>query len=336
MKKTTLLSIVTTVLCAITYSEAFAQPVSTTELYKAPLTAVAPTVDGIDSDACWNDAAWVSINNLYLGAAYTPNDFSGRYKMVWTASKIYLLAEITDDVLRDDHANPTTNYWDDDCVEIFLDENKSGGPHQTNYNAFAYHVSLAYEPVDVGTDGLPHVYTDDIFTRKVTTGNVTVWEFAINIYPDTYVYGGSNTAVTLYQGKQLGFNLAYCDNDTGVRNSFIGSRFQQDADKDRGYINADVFATLELVAGTVTSITSEEERTFSIYPNPSNGVFSINTELPIDHILVKNSSGLEVFHEIMNSSGQAHTIDLSKLSKGTYLVQLSSEGKVVSKKVILE
>ncbi len=313
-----------------------AQPVSTTELYKAPFTATAPTVDGIASDACWNDAAWVSINNLYLGAAYTANDFTGRYKMVWTASKLYLLTEITDDVLRDDHSSPTANYWDDDCVEIFLDENQSGGPHQTNYNAFAYHVSLAYEPVDVGTDGAAHVYADDIFTRRVTTGNVSVWEFAINIYPDTYVYGGSNTAVTLTLGKKLGFNLAYCDNDTGVRNSFIGSRFQQDADKDRGYINADVFATLELVAATVTSNTSSYEQAFTIYPNPSSGVLSIETELSLDKVSVKNSLGLEVFQESVKSSGELVRLDLSTLPNGAYIVQFYSGEKIVSKEIILE
>lgn len=333
MKKIKILSLFAAICCSL---DLMAQPVSTTELYKAPFTSVAPTVDGVATDACWNDAAWVSINNLYLGAAYTPNDFTGRYKMVWTASKLFLLAEITDDVLRDDHVNATTNYWDDDCVEIFLDEDKSGGPHQTNYNAFAYHVSLAYEPVDVGTDGIAHVHADDIFTRKVTTGNVTVWEFAINIYPDTYVYGGNNTAVTLYEGKQLGFNLAYCDNDTGVRNSFIGSRFQQDADKDRGYINADVFATLELVAGTVTSNLSSDEQAFSIYPNPSSGIFSIETECLVDQVSIKNKLGLEVFRETIQPSGDVLMIDLSKLPKGMYIIQLYSGDKNRSKEIIIE
>lgn len=333
MKKLLVLSFVATVFVATTL---FAQPVSTTELYKAPFTSTAPTVDGIASDACWNDAAWVTINNLYLGSVYTSNDFTGRYKMVWTASKLYLLAEITDDVLRDDHANPTTNYWDDDCVEIFLDEDKSGGPHQTNYNAFAYHVSLSYDPVDVGTDGGAHVYTNDIFTRRVTTGNVSVWEFAINIYPNTYVYGGSNTAVTLYEGKQLGFNVAYCDNDTGVRDSFIGSRFELDADKDRGYINADVFAALELVAATVTSTTSPEEQSFKIYPNPSAGIFSIETDFPLDQVSVKNSLGLEVFHQSIKSFSHQATIDLSKAPKGAYTVQLSSRDKTQSKKIVVE
>lgn len=333
MRKIYLLPFMAAIFCTTVL---FAQPTSTTELYKAPFTSIAPTVDGIPNDACWSDAAWVSINNLYLGSAYTADDFTGRYKMVWTASKLYLLAEITDDVLRDDHSNPTMNYWDDDCVEIFLDEDKSGGPHQYSYNAFAYHVSLAYEPVDGGPDGVARVYADDIFTRRITTGNVSVWEFAINIYPDTYVYGGSNTAVTLYEGKKLGFNVAYCDNDTGVRNSFIGSRFELDADKDRGYINADVFATLELVAATVTSTTSSEEQRFKIYPNPSGGIFSIESELPLEQVSVKNNLGVEVLHESVKSYAKFLTVDLSKLPKGTYVVQLSSGEKLMTKKIIVE
>ncbi|MBC7451006.1 MAG: hypothetical protein H7259_05920, partial [Cytophagales bacterium] len=215
---------------AISGLDAQTVPVSTTELYKAPFTTAPPTVDGKGTDACWADAAWVSINNLYLGAAYTPADFTGRYKMVWTASKLYLLAEIIDDTLRDDHPDPLTNYWDDDCVEIFLDEDKSGGFHQTNYNAFAYHVSLTYDPID--GDATAHILKDDIFTRRITTKHVSVWEFAINVYPDTYVFGGKNVPVTLFQGKKSGFNIAYCDNDTGVRDSFIGSRFEKDGDKD--------------------------------------------------------------------------------------------------------
>ena len=34
---------------------------------------------------------------------------------------LYLLVEITDDVLFDQHANPLHLYWDDDCIEIFID-----------------------------------------------------------------------------------------------------------------------------------------------------------------------------------------------------------------------
>jgi hypothetical protein len=237
---------------------ASAQPVSTTDKYKAPYTSITPDIDGIANESSWNDASWVSINNLYLGQAVTASDFTGRFKMLWSSSKIYLLVEVTDDILSDDYADPLSHWWDDDCVEIFLDENKSGGDHQYNYNAFAYHVGLDYNAVDIGTDHNPHLYNDHITTVKKVNGSLCTWEFAINVYPDTYVYGGTAVnPVTLTKGKLLGFNLAYCDNDAGTtRESFIGSKNLAAADRDRGYIDASVFGGLELVASSSKLITA--------------------------------------------------------------------------------
>jgi hypothetical protein len=237
----------------------FAQPTSDTEYYRAPFSAVAPTIDGIANEEIWQDAAWVSIAQLYLGTAPSATDFTGRYKIVWTSSRLYVLTEITDNLLSDDHADPLTNWWDDDCVEIFLDENKSGGIHQYNYNAFAYHVSASdYHVVDIGTDQNPHLYDDHVTTKWTKNGNVYTWEIEIKEFPDTYVYGGTSIQpVTLTLGKKSGFNIAYCDNDeTTGRESFIGSRFLQAADRDRGYIDASIFATVELVNSTAKKISS--------------------------------------------------------------------------------
>jgi hypothetical protein len=237
----------------------FAQPVSDTEYYRAPFAAIAPTIDGIANEEIWQDAAWVPIAQLYLGTAPTAADFTGRYKIVWTSSRLYVLTEVTDNMLSDDHPDPLTNWWDDDCVEIFLDENKSGGDHQFNYNAFAYHVAaIDYHVVDIGTDQNPHLYDDHITTKWTKNGNVYTWEMEIKEFPDTYVYGGTSIQpVTLTLGKKSGFNIAYCDNDeTTARESFIGSRFLQPADRDRGYIDASIFATVELVNSTAKKINS--------------------------------------------------------------------------------
>ena len=42
------------------------------------------------------------------------NDFSGRFKLLWDEHYLYLMAEITDDILFDQHADPLKLYWDDD------------------------------------------------------------------------------------------------------------------------------------------------------------------------------------------------------------------------------
>jgi hypothetical protein len=216
--------------------------------YLAPKADVAPTIDGVGNEACWVDAVWAPMDHLWLYADPTAEDFSGQYKIVWTAEKLYYLFEITDDELSDVHSNPTDNYWNDDCLELFIDEDNSGGWHTYNYNAFAYHISIYYDVVD--TDGL---YNDNIEIMRVDQGNNKyVWEMGVDIYDDTYEYGGDNTPVTLTAGKKIGFATAYCDNDGGdFRESFIGSVFidgdLESEEKNTAWQNADVFAVMELV-----------------------------------------------------------------------------------------
>jgi len=109
--------------------------------YDAPFAQQAPTIDGINNDSAWAQAAWHEIDQVILGDAPSKEDFSGRYKVVWTKEKLYIIGEIVDDVLIDTHADPLDSYWEDDTFEIFLDEDKSGGLHVDNYNAFAYHIA---------------------------------------------------------------------------------------------------------------------------------------------------------------------------------------------------
>ena len=49
----------------------------------------------------------------------------------------------------DSHRDPLEQYWDDDTVEIFVDEDFTGGNHQFNHNAFAYHMSLDNRAIDI-------------------------------------------------------------------------------------------------------------------------------------------------------------------------------------------
>ena len=119
--------------------------------YRAPQAPAPLTIDGVADEPIWNEADWHSIAHRWLGPEYVDSDFQGRFKVVWTAERIYILGEFVDDVLFDSHRNPLVQYWDDDCLEIFLDEDYSGGDHQHNHNAFAYHVSLDNKAIDIGT-----------------------------------------------------------------------------------------------------------------------------------------------------------------------------------------
>lgn len=217
--------------------------------YRAPKAAVAPTVDGIADELAWANAEWRAIDQRWLGPEYSAQDFQGRYKVVWADNRIYLLAEIVDDVLIDTHRDPLVQYWDDDCLEIFIDEDFSGGDHQYNHNAFAYHLSLDNQAVDIGTDKQARNYSHHVSSRWQQQGNHIVWEVALDVYSDSYIDDADdNVPVRLAAGKLLGFMLAYCDNDgSELRENFIGSETVPSGPKDRGWIDAGLFGELLLV-----------------------------------------------------------------------------------------
>jgi hypothetical protein len=207
-----------------------------------------PVIDGDASDSIWANAEWQALDQIWLGdSTLGKDDFSGRYKLAWDQNNLYILAEITDDTLIDIHPDGLDRYWDDDCLEIFIDEDASGGNHQYNYNAFAYHVSLDGRVVDVTPDSAFQYFDDHCLARRKTVGNTSVWEVAVKIFNDQYTDGEENIPKLLTQGQHMGFALAYCDNDRSPeREHFIGNVAIEGTDKNRGWIDAGVFGHLSL------------------------------------------------------------------------------------------
>jgi len=217
-------------------------------------------IDGVANESSWQGANWRALDQHIVGEIPTKDDFSGRFKMLWDENQLYIMAEITDDILFDQHANPLTNYWDDDCLEIFIDEDGSGGNHQFNFNAFAYHIALDNQAVDIGEKApsqnnhfiLLNEHLDSYWRRSTKPPYNVIWEVALRVYDDSYQHPNVTNIqpVTLSQGKTLGFMLAYCDNDSSSnRESFIGSTkiTPINGDKNLGYITADVFEKITLV-----------------------------------------------------------------------------------------
>ncbi len=206
------------------------------------------TLDGKATENSWHLAKWHALDQIWLGETYPREDFSGRYKLTWDEEQLYLLVEVTDDVFYDQRKDPLKRYWDDDCIEIFIDEDNSGGLHQYSHNAFAYHVALDGNVVDIGPDRKPRLYNDHITVSSSEEDGTRTWEMGIKLFSDNFVDDGSNTAVALEKNKKIGFALAYCDNDgSRERENFIGSVFVPGEDKNQGWIDADIFGTLILI-----------------------------------------------------------------------------------------
>ncbi|MBC7486863.1 MAG: T9SS type A sorting domain-containing protein [Cytophagaceae bacterium] len=288
--------------------------------YNANQSVTPPTVDGNGTDACWQQASWKSIDQLWLGTAPSAADFQGKYKVAWSGTTLYILAEIVDDVLYDGHTGALDQWYNDDCLEIFIDEDRSKGDHQCNYNAFAYHVAINGDVVDLGTDCNPHLYNSTITSARTNAGTTYTWEVAMTIYPATYTDAGPNTGVSLFDGKVSGLSLAYCDDDgSNTRESFIGSEIMPSGHNDDNYKTADYFGTLNLKGPVVTSVTDPTDE-----------------QLRDDQMLeryIYNLQGQLVFQE---TQPIAHALPLRHLTQGIYIVKVVTASGFRTKKIFVE
>jgi len=239
--------------------------------YDVPFASQPPALDGAPSDAAWASGEWVPMDELMWGTQPASDDFSGRYKLVWTADHLYLLAEIADDVLYDSHPDPLDQYWEDDALEVFIDADASGGDHLFSYNAFAYHISLDNQAADMGPFSseedrqaekrnvrLFPDHVQSVWKRSGDEPYKMYWEVRLTVmgddFQDSYEDGQEPAQpVRLKPGMTLGFMLAYCDSDGktegGGREHFMGDVEIEPVDGDRnlGYIDASVFGHITLV-----------------------------------------------------------------------------------------
>lgn len=243
-----------TLIAALSCSvSAYADPIA------IPFTDSQIVIDGLLDEAIWHSSPTLPLDQPIIGGEPETADFSGTYQLAWDANYVYLAARIRDDVLFDQHPDPLHFYWDDDCLEIFIDEDASGGDHLNNYNAFAYHVALDGNVADIGEQQeggqtnfvLLNNHVKSRWQRDIKEPTLINWEIAIEIHNDHFspTALASTSRVELSKGKIIGFMLAYCDNDgSQYREHFIGSHFiaPVDGDQNLGYKDASVFGKIKL------------------------------------------------------------------------------------------
>jgi len=77
-------------------------------------------VDG-KAEALWSQARQYKIGNVIYESPSNDGDFSASYKAVWDEKNLYVLVDVTDENLKND----SSDFWLDDCVEVFIDADNS-------------------------------------------------------------------------------------------------------------------------------------------------------------------------------------------------------------------
>ncbi|MCL2210553.1 MAG: CBM9 family sugar-binding protein [Treponema sp.] len=241
--------------------------------YTAYFAESAPVIDGVGDDPAWSKAAWKPIDKIWLGdgnasqSKLTPppaGTYSGRFKIVWTEDRLYYLVEIMDTYLSLTRiANPYNEIYNDDCLELFINEDGKGGMHENNNNAFAYHMSydgvhvMDYVSGQSGNSNFKNGYIARNHHMKYKIGNrnnangtnLYIWEIEMKVFNKNYPVSGdvNYECEKLVNNKTMGFAVAYCNaGQSNKREYFIGSMSISGENKNVAYQNASVFAKLNL------------------------------------------------------------------------------------------
>lgn len=102
-------------------------------------------------------------------------------------------------------------------------------------------------------------------------------------------------------------------------------------------IQSSVFASIYF--GNATAVENETNNDLlKVYPNPSSGKLNISfgSDKNIEFINIMDMSGKTILHAPIIDSKSIHEIDLSGLAKGVYVLQVQSNGKRQTQKLILE
>ncbi|MBN1952200.1 MAG: T9SS type A sorting domain-containing protein [Bacteroidales bacterium] len=310
-----------------------------------------PAYDGVGDDDCWQGKTWQSIDQVWIpwGTTMNSGDFSGRYKVVWSRVEnlLYFLLEITDDVESDAYVpdGSTADIYNFDMFEVFIDEDKSGGPHvyQTPENAFAYHTFTKFPESgqttstficdDMGSDYRSHF--PDFVLRK--DGNVATWEFSLIVYNDTYTPSNPEDAMSLLaDGKIIGLSLAYNDDDEPEidpaltqRDNFIGSVAVTEEHYNDHWMIADDFGTIRLIEGDFDGLNTparNEALSVSVFPNPASGNFNLKMENDyLGEVIVRviDASGREISTRTESKTSRMHAERHTAPDQaGLYVVQV--------------
>jgi len=154
-------------------------------------TATAPVIDGTA------EALWGYTSQYTLAQGYnTSPDLAANYKVMYDATNLYVLVNITDNVL----VNNGGNIWDNDGIEVYIDY---GNTKTTSYNANQFQYAFAYNNATVTE--YKHAATGGVtFTQGALAGG-----YLMEIKFPWGTLGGAAPTT----GSYLGFDVKINDND---------------------------------------------------------------------------------------------------------------------------
>jgi hypothetical protein len=296
-----------------------------------------------------------------LVASFTPSATPTSYNFTWTTSSDSLDDTPTDNDLvggsfevggfiyaRDTYcASPGTGGGNDITGATSSEEFEAGNIYEIYANDMAYGIDVTIGAGTVAGEAIEvklYDVTAGSFTTPVAISNPYVVtagdignEVQLRFGAAASVTAGSTyfAAVHAYGGNAGGeFLYGTCGTSPDPThpngtNSFISYGTMENPTGSEYYTSRTPMIRLNMDGTVEIKEEASSSTSFSVYPNPSNGVFNINlasNEANTVAVSVKNIVGQTIINETVNVSGQTnHTISLADYSKGVYFLTVNEE-----------
>ncbi|TWD94588.1 endo-1,4-beta-xylanase [Neobacillus bataviensis] len=222
-----------------------------------------PTIDGTVDDV-WKNAQELPVNH-YLQAWQGANGVS---KVLWDKENLYILTQVSDSQLDKSSPNP----WEQDSVEVFVDENNTKTSSYENGDG-QYRVNF-----DNQTSFNPGSIANGFKSATLVSGNSYVVEMKIPF-----------KTVTPQYNTKIGFDVQINDGKDGARQSAA----TWNDTTGNGYQDTSVFGVLTLV-DTTAPVTTDNV--------PTDWV---NKDVTVDLTSIDNGSGVKAtYYKIDNGTEQ--------------------------------
>lgn len=172
----------------------------------------------------------------------------------------------------------------------------------------------------------------------------TGWHHIVIIYNEslTTLYLDNNL---IYLTYNWGINNGHYGNLTIATKALIGTRyddsyggfFHGSLDDIRIYNISLTPAQVSLLyqeTPTNVDISTDNNSSINIYPNPTKGKLNINCDFNLKSIEVLNIMGKVIYRSTPNNLQTVYEIDLSNVPKGIYFVKINDGVKIYNKKVV--
>jgi tetratricopeptide (TPR) repeat protein len=257
----------------------------------------APLIDGKVDDV-WNAMPSYKLSNVLYTPPASSDDLSADYKAMWDEKNLYLLVDVTDDLLK--HDSTPDKFYEDDSVEVYIDATDS---KSAQYGETDYQYAFNWDKTSPGMQELKHNRIEGVQYALVTTGKGYRLEIK---------FPWSTLGTKPVPGARIGLDIHVNDNDSGgKRDTKITWHDRQDNawENPRAFGNAE-FAGLvgwwkfDETEGVVAADSSGNGHNGSLQGNPvwrpQGGRFGGAIELGGhgDYVKIGNESAFDITGQI--------------------------------------